>query len=619
LPSPDSKTSTGRTCELFPFGSIVGLDESKRALLLLAVEPRLRGALILGVAGSGKTTLGRAFAHVLSKNDGRISTVESPINATEDRLLGGIDLERTIESGRPVASKGLLVQADGGVLFVDEANLLEPAAAGIIAAVLDRQSVNLQREGLSSEEPARFTFVGTYDPAEGQVDPAILDRVGLVIETPRFMSRGELTEMMEIRLAFDSEPRGFVDRQTPQEASLISSITRARALLPEVRVPTDQLGVLARTALSLGVIGNRADIFAACAARASAALDGRTEVAESDLVVAVKHVLLPRATVIPTGNEAPKSELEPPDFDGRVAEASRPGEEIAGGNSRSEDLLLAAMDADVDIESAGRRLGEGSPSRRRSMAQSGTKGRQYRDGPKPTSARRIAIASTIRAAAPHQLANGSDRVGAKGHLGLRVRPDDLRYKQLRRRSGPLFIFVVDASGSMAANRMGQAKGAMLRLLSRAYLHRDKVAMIHFRRSDAQVLLEPTRSVELARRLVDALPVGGATPVSAGLFRALAMARQSRLRGMHDVAILLFTDGRANVSLRNGPIEEELRRLGRLLAEEKVRVIVVDTRPRFVQSREATELAATLRAEYVYLSKDAHSLSDAIARGVEFPD
>jgi magnesium chelatase subunit D len=202
---------------------------------------------------------------------------------------------------------------------------------------------------------------------------------------------------------------------------------------------------------------------------------------------------------------------------------------------------------------------------------------------------------------------------------LSIQPDDLRFKQFKHRSGILFILAVDSSGSMALNRMGQAKGALTRLLQQAYLHRDKVSLISFRGAGAEVLLAPTRSVDLAKRLLDALPAGGGTPLSAGVLKAIELARFARVRGTAQAMLVLFTDGRANVPLRGDPnparvlaIEDELRRLGALLGSEEITSVVVDTKSRFVSNGEGDALARMLGARYVYLPRsDAAMVHRAI--------
>jgi magnesium chelatase subunit D len=597
----------------FPFSAIAGLDEAKRALLLLAVEPRLKGVLIGGPPGTGKTTLARAFAHLLAECGVDLPAVELPLNITQDRLLGGVDFERSLAAGRHVASRGLLASADRCLLYVDELNLLDIATASLVADALDRQRVILERDGLSDEQPARFVLLGTYDPSEGPVGAGICDRVGIIVNIGSAVAPDGPAEIGRRRIAFDLNPQQFIEEHAHLTKSLRSSISSARALLPRVRISGPDARRLSEAALLLGIPGNRADILADRVARASSALGGRSVVDEEDLVFAIRYVLLPRAKTLQDRDEQPGQVREQTEHRPDAGTSETPGAQSSDGNALAEDLILRALDGAIDVDLPGKTHAYGLPSRRRVYSTSGVSGRQYSAGTHPPATRKIAIAPTIRAAACRQPIRASADAGlSQKKLLLRVKPEDLRYKRFRRRSGPLFIFAVDASGSMAVNRMAQAKGAMLRLLSSAYLNRDKVAMISFRRNEAQVVLEPTGSVELAGRIVDAMPVGGATPLAAGLVRSLELARLVRLRGIRDVALLLFTDGRANVGISDGSLQDELRGIGATLVTEQIVTTVIDTRPRFVPNREAVDLAEWLGAEYVNLpNADPESLERAI--------
>ena len=390
---------------------------------------------------------------------------------------------------------------------------------------------------------------------------------------------------------------------------------------------------ISQIAMSLGVEGNRADVFALKAARASAALAGREAVTEDDLVAAIQLVLVPRATTLPSPSE--ETEEHAPDL-----EEDNPHE--AGDGDRDsvrgaiEDVIIQAIDAKVpkDLLSPAQQMPRPSRTGKRFKASTSIHGRYVRSAMNRPRDARVAIDATLRAAAPFQLSrraqgalNRNQSSGAEAlkvamspARRVKIHPGDLRFKEFKHRSGILFIFAVDASGSMALNRMAQAKGVLTRLLQQAYLHRDKVALISFRGERSDVLLAPTRSVALAKRLVDALPAGGGTPLSAGIVKAIELARLARLRGTSRAMLVLFTDGRANVGLGEGrtsrtasTIQEELRRLGILLGSEEISTAVVDTRSRFVSSGEGDALARILGARYFYLPRaDAGAVYDAIA-------
>ena len=631
----------------YPFPAVVGHRTMKQALLLLAIDPRLKGVLIASESGSAKSTLARAFGSLLPTpgGDGGRSqagpsrdrefgtdAVELPLNITVDRLLGGLDLERTIATGRRVIATGLLAQANGRVLFVNDINLLDSSTATHVAHALDTRQVRVEREGLSAIHDANFMFVGTFNSVEGEPGSLLRDRVGLIVDSRTQCSADEKAEIIDRAFRFDADPFNFADDFAFETAELKSGIEAGRERLPRVRVSKDQVRQISQIAMRLGVEGNRADVFALKAARASAALAGRDAVTEDDLVAAIQLVLAPRATTLPSPSE--ETEGQAPDLkDDNHPEAGDGDRDSIPG--AIEDVIIQAIDARVpkDVLSPAQRTPRPSRTGKRFKASTSIRGRYVRSAINRTRDARVAIDATLRAAAPFQLSRRvqgelnrkqSSRAEALNAAmtpgGVKIDPGDLRFKEFKHRSGILFIFAVDASGSMSLNRMAQAKGALTRLLQQAYLHRDKVALISFRGAGSEVLLAPTRSVELAKRLVDGLPAGGGTPLSAGVVKAIELARLAQLRGTSRAMLVLFTDGRANVGLGEGrtsrtaaTIVEELTRLGALLGSEEISTVVVDTKSRFVSSGEGDALARMLGARYCYLPRaDAGAVYDAIA-------
>jgi len=618
-----------------PFVAVVGCRAAKQALLLLAIEPGLRGALIASPSGSDESGLARAFGSIAPAQasdgvrwpaDPASSVVELPLSVTEERLLGGLDLERTIATGRRVISPGLLAKADRRVLYANDVNLLDSGAAAHVARALDSRRARVEREGLTAIHDADFTFVGTYNSEEGEPNSLLRDRVGLIVESLEQDSADEKRVTIERALRFDRDPFRFADGFAAETAQLERDISSARERLPRVSVSKDQLLQISQIAIRLGVEGNRADVFAVKAARASAALAGRDAVTEDDLAAAVQLVLVPRATTLPQRRDEIRQQNESSPQDDQDENNRSEGEE--GGHDSLpgaiEDMIIQAMDArpPEDLLSAAQpalRRGRGGKRFNTSMS---ARGRYVRSAVNRIRDARIAIDATLRAAAPFQLTRRAQSAVKSPRGGLsdrrvRIEPGDLRFKELKHRTGILFIFAVDASGSMALNRMAQAKGALTRLLQQAYRHRDQVALISFRGESSDVLLAPTRSVELAKSLVDALPAGGGTPVSAGVVKAIDLARLARLRGSSQAMLILFTDGRANVGLGRAvrtatAIGEELRRLGGLLASEHITSVVVDTRSKFVSGGEGEGLARTLGARYLCLPRsDAETIYDAI--------
>lgn len=643
------------TLTRYPFVAVVGHRAAKQALLLLAIEPGLRGALIASSSGSAESTLARALGALLPRAAGGLvrstaksscdfeagsALVELPLNITEDRLLGGLDLERTIATGKREISTGLLARANARMLYANDINLLDSGVAAHVAHALDSRQAHVEREGMSEIHDADFILVGIFKSDEGELSSLLRDRVGLIVDSPVDCSADDRAEIIDRAFRFDRDPFIFADDFAFETAQLKRNIEDARARLPRVRVSKDQVRQISQIALRLGVEGNRADVFALKAARANAALAGRDAVTEDDVITAIQLVLAPRATTLAPPREETEEQNESSQQDD-VEENSRP--EVEDGIRDSvpgaiEDMIVQAMDGRVpkDLLSPAHRTPRPSRAGKRFKASTSTRGRYIRSAINRTRDSRIAIDATLRAAAPFQSfrrvrselnrKQSSDgealKEAAKTPQNRRVKiePSDLRFKEFKHRSGILFIFAVDASGSMALNRMAQAKGALTRLLQQAYVHRDKVALISFRGERSDVLLAPTRSVELAKRLVDALPAGGGTPLSAGVVKAIELSRISRLRGTSQTMLVLFTDGRANVALGDGhargtrsTIGEELEQLGALLGSEEISSVVVDTKSRFVSSGEGEALARMLGGRYFYLPRDdAESVFDAIS-------
>ncbi|WP_448336974.1 magnesium chelatase ATPase subunit D [Chloroflexus aurantiacus] len=614
-----------------PFTAIVGLDTARQALLLLAVDPSLAGVAIGAGAGTGKSALVRAFARMLAGGrefDPTIpwQLVEMPVGVSEDRLLGGIDIEATLATGERVHRSGLLARANGGMLYVDSVNLLDDSTINHILSALDSGVVRVEREGISVVEPARFVLLVTYDPAEGPPRRHLLDRLGLIVAP---IGKAPVTTRAEVVRRNLQPSTDYED----DEALVLAGILAARELLPSVTISDEQIQQLSLTAMALGIEGHRADLFAVRAARAAAALAGREEVNNDDLELAVRLVMLPRATRLPemTPEEAgppPPPEPAPPppspensDDDQRDDEEEKPPQPPED-ELTIEELILAAMETDVPpdiLETPFTVRRRGRSGSRGTI--SGQRGRHIRSVPGKPAQGRLDVIATLRAAAPWQRIRAAEyHPHRRGRIHLRA--DDLHIKKYRSKAGTLFCFLVDASGSMALHRMRQAKGAVNALLQQAYVHRDQVALLAFRGERADLLLPPSQSVELAKRALDVLPTGGGTPLAAALLAAYQISEQARSRGIFRTTIVLITDGRPNVPLKADPTMDKARRLeqarqevqqlaGRLRAAG-VGAVVIDTQRSFVSRGEAQQLAAWLGGRYVYLP---NGRGDQIANAV----
>ena len=571
-----------------PLPGLVALDTPRLALLLLAVEPRLRGIAFAGPAGSGKSALLHGLAALLPD----LPFEMLPLGSDEEALLGGLDLEATLARGARVVRHGLLARADGGLLAAEDCNLLPEGTVNLLLGALDAGEVRIEREGLSLRSPCRLRLVATFDPAEGPPRAHLLDRIGLIVPLPRLAPAGARGEIVRRHLS------PAADLWEEDLAVLRDVVAVARASLGDIRLSEPQARELTRAAVALGVQGHRADLFAQLAARASAALALRDAVQREDLELAVRLVLVPRATQQPTAPPTePPPATETPPQSSEDSPPDPPTEPPADGDVELTEEVLAALAIDLPdvLATLPFRSARGGRSGSRGSTD-GTRGRHVTSVPGTPREGRLDVIATLRAAARWQ------RLRPPGVRRVVVRGEDIRIKRFRDKAGALFVFAVDASGSMALNRMRQAKGAVHALLERAYVNRDRVALMSFRGQGAELLLPPTGSVELLRRAVDQIPTGGGTPLAATLVAALEVAQQAHRRGLHNVVLVLLTDARANVGLKadRAGVEEELRQLALLTAASGLKALVIDTQRSYLSQGSAQKLATWLGGQYLYL-------------------
>jgi magnesium chelatase subunit D len=571
-----------------PLPGLVALDTPRLALLLLAVEPRLRGIAFAGPAGSGKSALLHGLAALLPD----LPFEMLPLGSDEEALLGGLDLEATLARGARVVRHGLLARADGGLLAAEDCNLLPEGTVNLLLGALDAGEVRIEREGLSLRSPCRLRLVATFDPAEGPPRAHLLDRVGLIVPLPRLAPAGARGEIVRRHLS------PAADLWEEDLAVLRDVIAVARESLGDIRLSEPQARELTRAAVALGVQGHRADLFAQLAARASAALALRDAVQREDLELAVRLVLVPRATQQPTAPPTePPPATETPPQSSEDSPPDPPTEPPADGDVELTEEVLAALAIDLPdvLATLPFRSARGGRSGSRGSTD-GTRGRHVTSVPGTPREGRLDVIATLRAAARWQ------RLRPHGVRQVVVRGEDIRIKRFRDKAGALFVFAVDASGSMALNRMRQAKGAVHALLEKAYVNRDRVALMSFRGQGAELLLPPTGSVELLRRAVDQIPTGGGTPLAATLVAALEVAQQARRRGLHNVVLVLLTDARANVGLKadRAGVEDELRQLALLTAASGLKALVIDTQRSYLSQGSAQKLATWLGGQYLYL-------------------
>ncbi|MFF9893985.1 putative cobaltochelatase [Streptomyces longispororuber] len=663
----------------YPFTALVGQDDLRLALLLNAVSPAVGGVLVRGEKGTAKSTAVRALSALLPEVDvvagcrfscapgapdpgcpdgphepGTGTTraarmVELPVGASEDRLVGSLDIERALAEGVKAFEPGLLADAHRGILYVDEVNLLHDHLVDLLLDAAAMGASYVEREGVSVRHAARFLLVGTMNPEEGELRPQLLDRFGLTVEVAASREPDQRVEVVRRRLAYDDDPEGFAGRWAAEEAAVRDRVVAARALLPRVRLGDGALRQIAATCAAFEVDGMRADIVMARTATALAAWAGREDVLAEDVRQAALLALPHRRrrnpfdapgldedkldeTLEEFAADDPGTDPGEGDGDGGDDDQGPDGDGGGDGGGGGGGVPPQAPPPDTDASAgsstppAGGEAPEGSrpqgapageqqpvraaePFRTKVLSvpglgdgAAGRRSRARTEHGRTTGARRprgtltkLHLAATVQAAAPHQRARG------RSGPGLVVRRDDLRQAVREGREGNLVLFVVDASGSMAARqRMGAVKGAVLSLLLDAYQRRDKVGLVTFRGAAAEVTLPPTSSVDAAAARLESLPTGGRTPLAAGLLTAHEVLRIERLRDpARRPLVVVVTDGRAT----GGPEPVALAgRAARLFAADGVASVVVDCETGFVRLGLAARLAGELGGTAVTLDE-----------------
>ncbi len=611
----------------YPFSAIVGHDQLRLALLLCAVRPEIGGALIRGEKGTAKSTAVRGLAELLSAATGSTGAglVEMPLGATEDRVIGSLDLQRVLRDGEHAFSPGLLARAHGGVLYVDEVNLLHDHLVDVLLDAAAMGRVHIERDGISHSHEARFVLIGTMNPEEGELRPQLLDRFGLTVDVHASRDVEVRMQVIRQRMAYEADPDAFAERYAAADAELARQIATARELVDDVILPNNELRRIAAVCAAFDVDGMRADLVVARTAVAHAAWRGATCVEERDIRVAAELALPHRrrrdpfddpgldrdqldAALAQTGGE-PEPEPDPDPGGGQPAngEHELPQSNSAARPTRPQQPKPKPKPSAPPSKIFRTRaltvpgVGAGAPGRR--------------------SRARNATGSVIAAADGNDTSSGAHGLhlfatllSAAEHAGagpLRPQPDDVRRAIREGREGNLVIFVVDASGSMAArDRMAAVSGATLSLLRDAYQRRDKVAVITFRQDAARLLLPPTSSAHIAGRRLARFDTGGKTPLAEGLLaaRELIIREKARDRARRSLVVVL-TDGRATAG--PDPLGRSRAAAARLVAEGAA-AVVVDCETSYVRLGLAEQLARHLGAPAVRLEQlHADSLTRAV--------
>ena len=681
-----TSSTQGRAEPRFPFTAIVGQTTMKRALILNAVNTRIGGVLIRGKKGTAKSTAVRSLAALLPEVsvlrgcpyscppenrqglcqwcqphgedapsvNRQVRIVDLPVGATEDRLVGSLDIEQAIKTGSRSFEPGLIASTHRGILYVDEVNLLNDHLVDVLldAAAMGRNYV--EREGISVSHAAEFILVGTMNPEEGDLRPQLLDRFGLAVEVDSAFTPEERREVVKRRIAYEADPFAFMDSWQDSEAEERERILRSQKLLSRVVVSEDILELITDICAEYQVDGLRADIVMYKTASTIAAYEGRDNVVADDVREAAEMTLLHRQrrqpfqqphlvteqldSMIDDFQNRPQNR-EPQDQDQSQSEEQDDGDPDPPdqeeqppdptGDSGPQDQYFEVGDPfsvrSLQVKPPDDRARPTGGRRARTV--SGSPSGRYVGAAAPQDkASDLALDATLRSAAPHQVQrreNLADDAAGDAPAFL-IEPWDVREKVRETKTGSMILFVVDASGSMGAQRrMVAVKGAIMSLLLDAYQRRDRVGLIAFRGTTAQVVLPPTSSVDLAHSLLQEMPTGGRTPLSRGLLLAMEVIEAEKQKDRNVLPLLVvLSDGRANVAMGSGDpaalpgqssgaatAVAEARAIAAAIKEQHISSVVIDTETDFLRLGLAEPIAEAMGAPCFKL-EELHS--DALA-------
>ncbi len=607
---------------IFPFSAVVGQEKAKLALLAVAVNPLIGGVLLKGDKGTGKSTLVRALANVLPEIEvvadcpfncnpknpmemcdacyeryergeklpvarRKMRVVDLPLSVTIDRLVGTVDIERFLREGKKALQPGILAEANRGVLYIDEVNLLDDYIAD---SLLDSAAMGwntIEREGVSFRHPARFILVGSMNPEEGELRPQILDRFGLCVEVSTPMNPEERIEIVKRVEEFHEDPMKFYKKYEDLEKKLTGRIVNARKILPKVEISEDLLKLLAETVIDLGVKTNRAEITTVKTAKAIAALDGRRKVSLEDLEkameLALPHRLKDKPFQKPPQMRPPKPKDDKEhnhDHKGDHKHEHKKEEGGEGTNQGSQSRGTGNLEQNF-------RSSEAKIPRIESRNLDGSEFRGYRSSRDVS----ITVVNFPKGIPVSYLPPVNDRIkdvdfynslvwavlnGKRPPINLG--PEDIRVRVRRAKAPTLWVLLLDSSGSMAVKRrISIAKGTAEKLVENGYIKKSKMALIVARGREAKIHVPPTRSYLEVLEKIEYVPTGGKTPLSSALYKLLLLADRERIKDRSlKVRAFLITDGKANVPLFGRRIKEEIIELANALKKRGVELNVYDT-------------------------------------------
>ncbi|WP_321416563.1 VWA domain-containing protein [uncultured Methanomethylovorans sp.] len=616
----------------YPFPAIVGQERAKKALLCTLICPEISSILLMGERGTAKSTIVRAMDSLSDQQ----KVVNLPLNATEERIVGSVDIEKAMLHGKKVIQPGILHDANEKILCIDNINLLDNSLLDIVMNACQSGINVIEREGISWDHHADFVLIGTMDPCEGELSSHMMDRFDLCVCISRQDEPELRKEILRRYLEFEKNPTTFCKRYEKEILELKELIFKAREIFPFVILPEGHIDIICQLAVEMGVHGHRGDLAVSRTARALAALDLREHVLLEDIREAAVLAFEHRRNQLPPPSEQERSENQP-DKQSREnpeKEKDNGSQETSDTDSvntnpmtrkdptknSKEDIPDTGSDQVFSIGRSFTVIDYLSEKKRERLRNSRSKGRRSRMISSNRSGRYvasrvpkgkitdIAFDATLRAAAPYQ------RSRKKSELAVTLEKSDFREKVRLRKKGVTILFLVDASSSMGARkRMTAVKGAILSLLNNAYQKRDAVGMMTFSGNTAELLLPPTRSVDLAYQKLCKLPTGGKTPLAEGLSRSLEIMMNLKARSpMEDIVIVLVSDGRANVPLNGGSAIEDAIAIARRSVDTPIRFVVVDTESGYPRMGFAVNLSAALEGTYFRLEElDAGLLAASV--------
>ena len=617
----------------FPFTAVLGMDDAKRAMQCILVNPNLRTVMIRGGQGTAKTVLARSVGRISGR-----SIINVPVNISEEQLFGGMDIDETVRTGKVCMQPGLLSRADGNILYVDDVNLMDQRILmTMLNSVLDGRVV-VEREGISAEYTVDTMLIATMNPSDSDVSSHILDRFDLCAYASFPDEEDKRAEILRRNAEFQRDPASFIERYKGEEDSLAANIERSRRILPLVTITDDLIGVSVELTAKVLADGHRGDIAMINTAKALAALNGRDEVMKKDVEEAAMLCLAHRRNYTQEQPQEPPRPEEPDEPDEKDDEPpEQPPDDTQEPEQSEEQQQQEPPDMDfqqllddmvfeigdqfrvIDYLNDGRRKvskTSAKKGRRMMVESSNSSGRYARSRIPEEKTHDVAFDATIRAAAPYQ------RSRDRSQLAINIQKQDIREKVREMRAGCTILFLVDASGSLGVRkRMSAVKGAVLSMLRDSYVKRDRIGMMAFRRDSAELVLPPTRSVEYSYRKLEEMPTGGKTPLSEALVTVNEyMTSYSRSHVGEMCYVVLITDGRANVPLQEGlNANEEVLKLAEDMAIPQVKWIVIDASAGFIRFDNAERLAQALGGTYFRLEdlnadRLAESVRAVIRRG-----